>query len=68
MELAEYDSIHTACEEFYFLKDRTERILQRTSALRKRVQTKLDSLQHKTEKQHSEISSSMLLDRDQTLW
>ena len=64
MELVEYQSIHTACEEFYFLKDRVERIQQRTSALRKRIQTRLDTLQHKTEKQNNEISSSMLLDKD----
>lgn len=64
MELVEYQSIHTACEEFYFLKDRAERIQQRTSALRKKIQTRLDTLQHKTEKQNNEISSSMLLDKD----
>lgn len=64
MELVEYQSIHTACEEFYFLKDKTERIQQRTSALRKKIQTRLDTLQHKTEKQNNEISSSMLLDKD----
>jgi len=52
MELVEYQSIHTACEEFYFLKDRAERIQQRTSALRKKIQTRLDTLQHKTEKQN----------------
>ena len=64
MELVEYQSIHTACEEFYVLKDRAERIQQRTSALRKKIQTRLDTLQHKTEKQNNEISSSMLLDKD----
>ena len=64
MELVEYQSIHTACEEFYVLKDKTERIQQRTSALRKKIQTRLDTLQHKTEKQNNEISSSMLLDKD----
>lgn len=64
MELVEYQSIHTACEEFYVLKDKTERIQQRTSALRKKIQTRLDTLKHKTEKQNSEISSSMLLDKD----
>ena len=64
MELVEYQSIHTACEEFYFLKDRAERIQQRTSALKKKIQTRLDTLQHKTEKQNNEISSSMLLDKD----
>ena len=64
MELVEYQSIHTACEEFYFLKDRAERIQQRTSALRKKIQTRLDTLQHKTEKQNNEISSSVLLDKD----
>ncbi len=42
------------------LKDKTERIQQRTSALRKKIQTRLDTLQHKTEKQNNEISSLFL--------
>ncbi len=62
--LAECPSMNSACQEYYALKDKTERIQQKTSDLRKRVQTRLDMLKNKTEKQNNEISSSMTLNRD----
>lgn len=57
-------SANEACRQYYELKDKTERIHQKTASLRKRVQTRLDMLKHKTEKQNGELSSSLALDKD----
>lgn len=62
--LIPYRSTNEACLHYYVLKDRTERISQKTSDLRKRVQTRLDMLKNKTEKQNGELSSSLALDKE----
>lgn len=63
-DLLLFPTANEACREYYELKDRTERIRQKTADLRKRIQTRLDMLKHKTEKQNGELSSSLALDKE----
>ncbi|MGB5822542.1 MAG: NFACT RNA binding domain-containing protein [Proteocatella sp.] len=57
------DSISDICEEYYSLKDLSERIHQRSSGLRKSIQIKLDRVKNKLEKQTKELSIAQELDK-----
>lgn len=56
------DSISAACEEYYYGKDLSERILQKTQGLRKSLQIKLDRTRSKLQKQADEINQAQGLE------
>lgn len=55
-DMIQSDSISETCEKFYLLKDLKERILQKTSGLKKSISIKLDRIKSKLEKQNQELS------------
>lgn len=57
------ESISEICEEYYSLKDLSERIHQRSSGLKKSIQIKLDRVKSKLEKQTNEINKAKELDK-----
>ncbi len=56
------ESISNAAEDFYYSKDLSERILQKTHGLRKSLQIKLDRVKSKMQKQVDELNQARNLD------
>lgn len=57
------ESMSEICEQYYSLKDLSERIHQRSSGLKKSIQIKLDRVKTKLEKQTNEVIKAKELDK-----